>query len=162
MRKLSADALNELFEYRDGKLFWKISPSQNTLAGEEAGFLRSSEGYYGVSIKDVTYKRSILIWIMHFGKIAPGLVIDHVDLDKANDKIENLRLATISQNAQNKPKQKRNTSGFKGVTTRKFGFEASIKYKGYSKYLGTFKTAELAYAAYCAEASKLHGEFFKG
>lgn len=161
MNEVDKSLLNYLFEYEDGRLFWKIKPSQNTNVGDEAGFLRS-EGYYGISIKDKTYKRSKLIWIYHYGVIPEGMTIDHIDGIRDNDKVSNLRLATHTENCRNKGKQKRNTSGFKGVTTRKYGFEAAFKIDGVNHYLGTFKTAEEAYKAYCEAVTKAHGIFFKG
>lgn len=91
----------------------------------------------------------------------PTFHIDHIDTDKGNNKWDNLREAEIYQNLSNMKKFKSNTSGFKGVHQRKCDgrFVAYIGHKKKKIHLGTFCTAELAYAAYCAKSDELHKEF---
>lgn len=84
-----------------------------------------------------------------------GMVVDHIDGDPTNNKIENLRICTPSENSMNKKKKAPCSSKYKGVTKFRNGFMASIM-KNYKKiYLGFFKSEEDAYAAYC-EASKIY------
>lgn len=73
----------------------------------------------------------------------------------------NLRIATPTQNQQNKGRGRNNTSGFKGVcwVTDHAKWKAHIRIDGKSVFLGYFSTRESAYAAYCAAAIKYHGEF---
>lgn len=85
--------------------------------------------------------------------------VDHRDLNKANNKWTNLRLATRSQNVANGARRTDNRSGFKGVTRRGNKWEARIRAGGLLHYLGLFETTEAAHEAYCAAAAKLHGEF---
>ena len=87
---------------------------------------------------------------------------DHGNLDTLDNRRENLRVATHAQNEQNKTKLSNNTSGFKGVSldkTRGNRYGARIRNNGVSIHLGWRKTAEGAYALYCAASAELHGEF---
>lgn len=87
--------------------------------------------------------------------------IDHIDGNGLNNQRDNLRLATPSQNAMNRPKQNNNTSGYKGVSwSKKSGkWIAKIKVNGKSIYLGSFDSIEDAYEFYCNAVEKYHGEF---
>ncbi len=95
---------------------------------------------------------------------APGLVVDHWDLDGCNNQRANLRWATLSQQRQNTRAFKNNKSGFKGVCPAagcrpEHPWMAQIKIAGKSLYLGLYPTPELAAAAYNAAARKHFGEF---
>lgn len=86
---------------------------------------------------------------------------DHISGDKLDNRRENLRIATPSQNQQNRGTQRNNTSGYKGVTwdRRERKWLARIEINGKRMYLGHFTTPEAAYQNYCAAADELHGEF---
>ena len=90
-----------------------------------------------------------------------GMDVDHKNLNKLDNRRENLRVCTNQQNQFNKNKTKSNTSGFKGVSfykpTQKF--RASISIDGKQKHLGLFITAEAAHEEYKKAAVKHHGEF---
>jgi len=87
--------------------------------------------------------------------------ITYLDGDKLNNKIENLRPATRSQNAYNTKIKKTNISGVKGVNwcKRDKFWIASIKVKGVSKRIGGFKEMKDAVMAMKNARIKLHGEF---
>ena len=89
-------------------------------------------------------------------------MIDHIDENKANNNVKNLRWATSSDNLVNQGKYKNNQSGFKGVLFYKPSnkYKAYIRINGKEKHLGYFKSAEEASRAYDAKAKELHGEFF--
>lgn len=90
-----------------------------------------------------------------------GQMIDHKDGNGLNNIRSNLRLATNSQNQQNRHHLSLNTSGFRGVTWNKASakWQAQIKHQGKNFYLGVFDNAEVAAAAYNAKAAELFGEF---
>ena len=97
---ISREYLNERFEYEDGELYWKVVYSNRLKIGQIAGD-RDGRGYRRVMLGKQHYKMHRLIWIMHNGDIPEGIVADHIDRDIDNNKIENLRLATKSENALN-------------------------------------------------------------
>lgn len=85
-----------------------------------------------------------------------GFTVDHRDRDGLNNRRENLRVATRSQNNQNRRKQR---GEYKGVHPHGKRWRAIIQANGERKHIGTFDTPELAARAYDDEARKLHGEF---
>ena len=89
-------------------------------------------------------------------------MIDHIDENKANNNVKNLRWATRKDNGYNRGKQTNNTSGFKGVSFNKHTkkFESKISINGKLKHLGLFETAEEASKVYEAKAKVIHGEFY--
>lgn len=94
----------------------------------------------------------------HYGKEK----VDHKDGNILNNKLENLRLCSHTQNQMNKKIDKRNLCGFKGVRKTKYGtYMANIKLNGVQKYLGSYKTIEEAAEAYDTAALELFGEFAK-
>lgn len=155
---------NELFSYEKytGFLFWKSKASiySPIKLGRKVGCI-NSRGYLLVTVKFKKYQLHRIIWEMHNGPIPKGAMVDHVNGNILDNKIENLRLANGSQNLCNQGLGKRNKSGFKGVCWHKTvkRWVAQICFKGKIKQLGKFKTKEEAYAAR-VEAEKLyHGEF---
>ena len=90
-----------------------------------------------------------------------GLDVDHVDCDGLNNKRENLRVATRTQNLQNQRLKNENTSGYKGVSwdKKRKKWRAQIRINKKSKCLGRHRTAKEAHAAYCAASKKFHAEF---
>lgn len=150
--------VHDLFEYRDGELWWK-EPKKGRDLTKPAGAV-SSHGYRVFGIKGRQFRLHRVVWLYHYGKWPKGH-IDHIDGNKLNNNIDNLREASIKQNSYNQGKRKNNTSGYKGVTWHK-GHQkwyASIKINGNSKYLGSFSCPKEAHDAYCEAAKIYHGEF---
>lgn len=106
--------IKECLEYKDGELFWKIT-SRGAKAGDRYGTLMTNEYRYGSwNRKPVSEHR--LIWEMFNGPIPLGLTIDHINRDRLDNRIENLRLASNSQNRVNRPNYENSKhSRFKGV-----------------------------------------------
>lgn len=92
-----------------------------------------------------------------------GLVTDHINGDRLDNRKSNLRSCHQFENSRNRGKNSNNKSGYKGVYLhRKSGKWASIiHYNKIGKYLGLFLTKEEAHEAYCNAALCLHGEFAK-
>jgi len=151
----------ELFEYRDGKLYWKISPNNSVVVGQEVGWL-SANGYRLVRVGGKNKRVHRVIWAYHYGEIEEGVFVDHINRDKLDNRIENLRLCNRSQNQGNSKLRKDNKLGFKGVHTRGNKFRATIIKKRKMIHLGYFSTAEEAHAAYLKAAEEYFGEFACG
>lgn len=88
-------------------------------------------------------------------------IVDHINGNGLDNRRENLRLATHSQNLRNSRVSVSSTSGYKGVhwIKRAQKWQAMITANGKRKYLGSFDTAEEAHAAYCAAANFYYGDF---
>lgn len=121
---------------------------------------------YGYAVRKAKSIRGqkITILRMHralMGLTSTGLYVDHRNGVRHDNQRVNLRLATNAENGRNRPAQKNNKSGYKGVSRNvKAGkWRAQIKCNGVKIYLGLFDSAEAAHAAYCAKARELHGEF---
>jgi hypothetical protein len=91
-----------------------------------------------------------------------GVMPDHINRNKLDNRFSNLRRATPVENLRNKGVQKDNASGLKGVHySKRFDrYDACIKVDGKSKYLGRRRTAQEAHELWCEAARKLHGEFY--
>lgn len=94
-------------------------------------------------------------------KTKSKLVVDHMNGNKLDNRKTNLRLCTVAQNNFGRGIKKDNTSGCKGVHFNKptGKWMARISAYGKRKYLGLFKTKELAYSAYKEVSKELHGDF---
>lgn len=126
-------------------------------AGTLAGCL-NAYGYIVIRVDKVLYPAHRLAWFLESG-IWPVQLIDHVNGVRSDNRLENLRLATASQNGVNRRASLPNTSGYRGVVRVRDKWLAQIGIDGYHKNLGTFDTPEAAYDAYSAAVREHHGEF---
>lgn len=155
------EELRKLFRYdpETGKLYWKVSrPNVRGKAGDKAGNLDGK--YLRVKVKGRSYLVHRIIWAIVKG-YWPRSVLDHRDLNKLNNRIENLREATKSQNRVNSGVQKNSRSKLKGVKPHGKRWVARIPCNGKTKHLGVYATPEEAAKVYDAECRRLHGEFAK-
>lgn len=134
-----------------GKAGWKI--------GEPIGFI--DRGYLRIRINKKYYAAHRIAWQIIYGNLQKNEQIDHIDGNRSNNKIINLRLAKHGDNCQNIKKPKNNKSGYKGVhfDSRKKKWRSQIKFEGKRHYLGYFLSKEDAYIAYCNASKKLHKNF---
>jgi hypothetical protein len=110
-------------------------------------------------VKGRIYPAHQLAWLHMTGKWCSA-VIDHRDGNRSNNRWANLRHATVSQNNANRPLQRNNKSGFKGVRRADSGgWRARIQKNRRTHELGIFATLQAAHAAYVAAAHRLHREF---
>ena len=159
---LSKDLIRDLFDYADGKLFWRKSRGTRGVAGAVAGCAPiKSHAYHRVVINRRVMYRHRLVWVWHNGAIPDGLVVDHINGDTTDDRIENLRLATHRQNACNRKVHTNNKSGYKGVdyVPQFGGFRAVIYVDGKQRHLGIFDSPEKAHQAYIAASEEYYGDY---
>lgn len=129
------------------------------LVGLPVCMTENHKGYYRLDVMGRTFFAHRLAWMIVTGEWPDG-IIDHINGDRKDNRIANLRPADQSQNSSNAKKYSNNTTGYKGVTERRPGeFRARIQKDGKSVSLGTFSTPEQAHAAYVDAANDLHGEF---
>ena len=128
-----------------GVFTWVAPKSVRVSCGDLAGSVR--KGYLQIDINGRRYLAHRLAWF-YIHKEWPNVFIDHVDRNQLNNKLENLRLATRSQNGQNS-KDRASASGFRGVSqTSKNRWRAAVKIDGKTKYLGLYTSPEEAHQAF--------------
>lgn len=157
--ELSQELIKELFDYKDGCLFWKKLKIKNQVKiGDKAGYV-SPFGYYWVFINNRSWMVSRVIFLYHHGYIP--IHVDHIDRDKSNNKIENLRPANATQNSRNRTSAKGSSSKYLGVQryNKSNKWLTCIRSDGNQYKIGVFETEELAALAYNKVAVKYHGEF---
>ena len=127
----SQEELHELFDYnpKTGELTWKIKPSPKVKTGDQAGTLNQS-GYIHIKIKRSVYKAHRLVWMWQYGKDPGSLDIDHINGNKTDNRIENLRLVTKSENGRNIKRAINNSSGVTGVYKDQKKWRAHLRFNG--------------------------------
>lgn len=157
---LTQAELKEVLHYDpDTGIFTRLKAHEPKYVGKPAGHI-NTKGYVIIKIGQKAYKAHRLAFLYVYGSW-PQHQVDHVNQDKADNRIKNLRNATNSQNQHNCKKRAGNNP-YKGVSKNSSGkgWEASITVNYKPHYLGYFKTPEEAYESYKQAAKKLHGEFF--
>ncbi len=147
------------FEYvpETGELLYKVRVTgPRTCIGDVAGS-DGPKGYLHLRVLGKSRRVHRLIFLMHHGYFPD--MLDHIDGNPRNNRIENLRECTNSQNRANSKRQWNNTSGFVGVTRDGKKWRARFTLDGRRQSIGLFNTKEEAHAAYCQKASDLYGEF---
>lgn len=126
------------------------------MAGVIAGSL-DVHGYVQLRIGRKNYKGHHLAWLYVYGEL-PTQALDHVDLNRSNNAIWNLRYLTPQQHVQHRGRNKNNSSGYRGVSrckmTGRWIAQLKVNYK--CVWLGRHDTPEAAYEAYRQGAAKYH------
>lgn len=149
--------LNELLEYKDGELFWRVNRCNNKIkAGTMAGTYNRA-GYKFVRIDGVKYSNHRIIFFMHYLYVPE--CVDHINGNGLDNRIENLRPATRLENQRNQRLSKANTSGAKGVRRQGNKWRVDIKLETGLKYFGTYDDLELAELVAIEMRNKYFGEF---
>ena len=146
-----------VFKYTDGTLYWSGDYAPRARRGQVAG-KPNKKGYTNIGWKHKSYLAHRIIWLMHSGKW-PTHDIDHIDRNPRNNRIENLRHVTRSQNKMNMGAKADNKIGIKGVNRKRGRWVAQIQKDGKKTHLGYFGTPEEAGAAYKAAAKIIHGVY---
>ena len=157
---ITKDYLHTIFDYKDGNLYWKERRGGKIVEGSKAGGYNPS-GYFNVEINYVKYRLHRIIFMWHHGYLPKE--VDHINGNKLDNRIENLRAATKSQNLRNTGIRKTNSSGYKNVTWRKDNktWAVALRYNGKPLHIGFFKDLELAGLVAEEARNKYHGKFAK-
>lgn len=155
---ITQEKVQSLFNYdpETGIFTRKVKTTGKTKVGQIVGYDNKS-GYKKISIDNKLYFAHRLAWLYIYGEW-PEKGIDHINRNRSDNRICNLRLANQSENTQNNEKNKNNTSGYRGVTfckaTNKWISQIMINYKHVR--IGKFDTPEIAHEQYVQMAKKLH------
>lgn len=156
--ELTKELLHELFEYNNGTLFRKKTRAPNAVAGAEAGWERPG-GYRAVRLNHRDYRVHHIIFMMFNGYLPREL--DHINNNPTDNRIENLREVSSSQNKMNMRIRSDSGSGIKGVSWDKSRCQWAVRVQMNGKYVHRSRHDDLELAELVAmEARNLyHGEF---
>jgi len=160
-KKIDVDLVKRLLNYDASVggscLIWKTSKG-SMKKGSVAG-IKTNRGYWHIKINEKSYLAHRLVWAI-FNNIDPEHHIDHINGDKSDSRIENLRLTPNNHvdNGQNMKKRSDNSSGLIGVSWHKATSKwvAQIKIHNKKLYLGVYDTVEKAHNAYLEAKKKYH------
>ena len=152
----------EYFDHKDGHLYWKkvAHPNKQYLVGQEAGSIHAT-GYRHVTWQGKVHKVHRLIFLLEHGYMPKE--IDHINGDRQDNRLKNLREVTRSQNQCNRFVLANNTSGYAGVSWHKKSksWVVRLMKDGKTKAIGYFKDLELAGLVSAEARSLYHGVYAK-
>lgn len=133
------EAIASLVDYVDGRLICKRTGNYRDTTIQSSGYAACKGTVGGIVYRSLAHR---VIWYIHHGLIPKGKEIDHIDRNKLNNDITNLRLVTRSQNCHNM-----DTSGVY-LDKRNNSWYSCISHNGKQRRIGTFDSPEQARAAY--------------
>lgn len=181
-QQIDAVRLREILNYcpETGVLTWKLRPAHMFSsrgstpreavahswnlknAGKRAFIALNGNGYFQGVAFGKKYCAHRVIWAIQFGEW-PHDEVDHINGDRGDNRLSNLRAATHAENTRNRDYSTKNRWGSQGVCYRKdkAKWTATIILNGKRSWLGYHDTVEQAHQAYCEAAMRLHGPFTK-
>jgi len=154
---ITQEKLKKIFFLDELGQFIRKENSGRSNAGDVAK-CKDRDGYVVIGINKKVYRAHRLVWLYTYGEMPPT-DIDHINRIRDDNRIENLRLATKSENAKNRSKRKDSSNNYKGVQKSGNGWIAIFQKDGEKCYLGYFKDEESAAKAYQEFAKFTNGEF---
>ncbi len=164
----------DVFSYADGILYWRCRPREHfrtergwrVFLSQRSGRIAGNNdghGYIQVRMCKKLLQTHNIVWEMHNGTIPDGMLVDHANGIRTDNRIENLQLATRAENNRNSLLPIDNASGYKGVSLdKKSGrWKAQITVDYRNVFLGRFDSKISAALAYDNAAIELHGSFAK-
>jgi hypothetical protein len=156
--------VNQLFDFLNydpetGVFIWKVNTARSGKIGNIAGNV-NCRGYRSIWINGLQFYAHRLAWAMSHGEW-PTLDVDHINQNKSDNRICNLRNASRSENMFNRGKNKNNTSGVKGVSFCKDTntWVSRIMVNRKTIHVGRFADKHDALRAYLDKAKEYRGEF---
>lgn len=154
--KLTQDTLKRLLDYDENTgLFYAKTTIANRAVGSIAG-TKHSNGYTVIAVAGTRYFAHRLAWLYVNGSWPIG-TLDHINIDKSDNRISNLRVLSNEENIQNRSSpSKHNTTGYLGVIKNGSRWGAKITVSKKRIYIGSFDTPHEAHCAYLGAKSVLH------
>ena len=157
---ITQERVKFLFDYKDGKLFWKNKshPRSHAHVGSEAGG-SAHHGYKSISIDGKRHYLHRIVFLYHHGYFPE--VIDHIDNNQENNQIENLRAVSHSENMRNSRIKANNKLGVKNVTfdDKACKYRVQIRSSNKQLYIGSYEDLEFAEFVAIEARNKYHNEF---
>jgi len=155
---LTQEMLHEAFEYKDGNIYWKLKTFRTRVQGKIAG-QRRPDGYMAVGLNGKIYKVHRIIFMMHHGHFPQ--TIDHINGIKDDNRIENLRAATFSENCLNRGLRPDSQAQIKGVrwSALNKAWMVRVTVNKVRKFFGYYKDKELAELVAVEARDKYHKQF---
>lgn len=150
MSNINQKVLKDTFDYREGNLYWRKN-------GKKFGCLDVSTGYSIGVFKKTRMRIHRLIYLYHYGELPEFL--DHINRNRSDNRIENLRPATRQQNEFNKVA--RSNTGYKNICYLKSRdrYEVQFTIENKTVFCKKYKTIEEAIKVANDLRMKLHGEY---
>ncbi len=159
---ITQQSIADCFEYRDGYLYWRgvSHPNKQHLLDKPAGSIHKT-GYRHITWQGKVQKAHRLIFMLHHGYLPQE--VDHINGDRADNRIENLRAANRSENQCNRNALASNTSGYPGVSWHKASkaWVVRVMKNGKTVFQQYFKDLELAGLVATEARSLYHGVYAK-
>ncbi|MCP1114423.1 HNH endonuclease [Enterobacter bugandensis] len=148
---LQYDQITGFFTWRESKGTAKKGAVAGTVSGQ---------GYVNIKLDGHLYKAHRLAWLWEYGAMPDG-PLDHINGNRSDNKISNLRLATLSENQHNQGMRADNKSGIKGVSwdSKNKYWRAQIKTNGKLVHIGSFSDVDEARMAMEKARNKFHGVY---
>lgn len=139
--KAIPNKVSDLFYYDEKSisLLRHSTPRGGSIVGDVAGCI-DNRGYWRVKVDGIPYRVSRVIWKLFVGDIPNGMVVDHINGNKTDDRLYNLRIVEQGMNTRNARMRKDNTSGVTGVSYNK----RDDKWISFYSINGEFKTKTFA------------------
>jgi hypothetical protein len=138
------------YDQETGLFTWKVKRQGKIKSN--LGWI-TDKGYVEICIAGKRLKAHRWAWFYVYGELPKQ--IDHINCNKTDNRLCNLRIVTNKQNHENRGAQKNNTSGFKGVTHFENKWRSQIMHNRKNYYIGLFDTAKEAHIAYKKKANEL-------
>ncbi|MGM4980870.1 HNH endonuclease [Rhizobium sp. 11_C7_N12_5] len=136
---MNIETARRLFAYdpASGVIVWRVDNGKSVYAGDRAGCIDTHSGYRKIRYRDRSYAEHRIAWMIYYGEVAPPQ-IDHINRVRDDNRIANLRSATVAENAFNKSISSINSSGVPGVywSSEHKKWKAQISVRGRRHFLG--------------------------
>lgn len=153
---MTKDELLSIFQYdHDTGTFTRLKSHGAYRAGSPAG-ATNAKGYRQISVRGVLYYAHRLVWLAEHGVLPAGLV-DHINRDRSDNRIQNLRVVSAKENMENTGAYSSNTSGYKGVQwDKQYGkWIAVVQHNGKRVFAGRYGSVYDAHQAYERKVAQL-------